>query len=993
MMHKGLVLVAVPLIFGSVFISLLCFGLSNLEHMVQREHMLKDAISCHMTALRCAAAAKRLASEYRFTNDPKYNTSATGIAQVRKAIWKSRLEQVISEYSKEAASFDQHIFNLLKNEPALLSSAQKSSSLQLVKESSSGYAADTHFLHELLKESAIQTQAATNAMSSLRATLFGGMAIGLLISGVLTLFFCLNITNRLLIILQHTLSLSRGNSLSPPLEGEDEISELDQFLFKSANEIRELERFKQEMIGVVSHELKSPLSSVGGFLSSLSAGVYGVLAPKAQEKVERTSKTVKRLMVLIQDLLYLDRLELEMKPVEIDIDELVAGSVDSVRELSTQSGIEIIVKSYGGKVYADRDRLVQVIVNLLSNAMKFSPEKGQVTIETQLAERWFTCRISDQGRGIPEAFRKQIFDPFKQVDATDATSKKGTGLGLTISRSIVEQHGGTIGVDSEEGKGSTFWFKIPATAAALDQAVSGMHSLQALGQSSANLPVQTPPVMKGSEGSKFKVLHKGVVIIAVPVIFQFSFFFLILHSLDQISQQLRREENSTEILNTLNHGAELYYSAMYAFSKKDPSSWRRCLDDQEKVFGVLDKVEKLCSGDAVELKESNESRRCLKLFYASTKQRLEDAAKTGETNPVQPQSTSDPETVKEIYPLFEAQRAEERLMLREREIGESLGAQRVQMINELGDTLLRGILINFVLSLFLAIFLMRSLSNRLKHVMQNTGRLVRREALDPPLSGGDEIAYLDKVLYETGNHLLELEKFKQELISIVSHELRTPLMSISAALELFQADALGQLSEKGKIRLGIAEEEASRLIRLINDLLDIEKMEAGKFILDNSEFRVADLVETSIASVAQPAEVKEITLQAQINDPDLRLHGDRDRLCQVLINLLSNAIKFSPENESITIRVDSSENNQLKFSVIDRGRGIPKEKLDKVFGRFVQVEKSDETKRGGSGLGLAISKAIIEQHGGSMGVESEMGVGSTFWFKLPAKIESLAVVR
>src|SRR5205807_1977923 len=161
---------------------------------------------------------------------------------------------------------------------------------------------------------------------------------------------------------------------------------------------------------------------------------------KAQNKAERTYKTVKRLMGLVADLLYLDRLELEMKPEEIAVDELIATSVDSVKELSEQFGIEIIAKSQGGKVFADRDRLVQVIVNLLSNAMKFSPKQGQVVIETAHREDWFECRVSDQGRGIPEEFRKQIFEPFQQVDAKDATTKKGTGLGLTISRSIIEKH-------------------------------------------------------------------------------------------------------------------------------------------------------------------------------------------------------------------------------------------------------------------------------------------------------------------------------------------------------------------------------------------------------------------------------------------------------------------------------------------------------------------------------------------------------------------------
>ncbi|MBX9723053.1 MAG: cell wall metabolism sensor histidine kinase WalK, partial [Candidatus Obscuribacterales bacterium] len=241
---------------------------------------------------------------------------------------------------------------------------------------------------------------------------------------------------------------------------------------------------------------------------------------------------------------------------------------------------------------------------------------------------------------------------------------------------------------------------------------------------------------------------------------------------------------------------------------------------------------------------------------------------------------------------------------------------------------------------------------------------------------------LDQTMYETGLRLAELETFKRELISIVSHELRTPLLSISSALELLGAGALGDLSDKGKNRLHYAQEEADRLIRLINDLLDIEKMEAGKFVLDKSEFKVEELINSSLAAVAQLAEPRNIKLEAV--PVDAKIFADRDRLCQVLINLLSNAIKFSPVAGVIKVRVET-KSNAMEFRISDQGRGIPEELRQKIFDRFIQVEKADESERGGSGLGLAIAKAIVEQHGGTIGVESLLGQGSTFWFELPIK--------
>jgi signal transduction histidine kinase len=327
----------------------------------------------------------------------------------------------------------------------------------------------------------------------------------------------------------------------------------------------------------------------------------------------------------------------------------------------------------------------------------------------------------------------------------------------------------------------------------------------------------------------------------------------------------------------------------------------------------------------------------------------------------------------------------DRAMDREKMISARAAMQRLEMIDKLKFVLISAIVITVAISTFIALFLMRSISRRLQHIMQNTERLARREALDAPLNGYDEIALLDAVLFETGNRLMELETFKRELVSIVSRELRTPLLSISSALELFSTGMLGELTDKGKNRLKHAQLEADRLIRLINDLLDIEKMDAGKFVLDFSEHRVSDLLETSASAAAQLAEAKSISLEIRNQDADQVIFVDRDRLCQVFINLLSNAIKYSPENGSIVITAEKPEDGQIKFSIIDQGRGIPEELRQRIFDRFVQVEKADATERGGTGLGLAICKAIVDQHGGEIGVDSQMGVGSTFWFRIPIR--------
>ena len=1009
MVHKGLILVAIPLIFGIGYISLLFSGLLNTSQLIDREFQLKDAIVSHFSTITssfCAAVGKQM---YFSMLDPA---------------WK-KYYQV---QQKRAVVTDKHLRRILKSEDSLyipslgeLSSELMQRMSQVSSKPVSGLAT-TPLLKELQAISKKESRAATQSIDSLRLVLYGGVTLGLAISVLLAIFFCLNITNRLLIIVNNAISLSQGTPLNQPFKGTDEIAELDQLLYKSASEIRELERFKKEMVGVVSHELKSPLTSVGSFLSSLAAGVYGELTGKALDKVNRTYSSVKRLMGLIAELLYLDRLELDMHPESIEIDELLAASIDTVKELSEKSGVEFKIVSPGGTVYADRNRLIQVIVNLLSNAMKFSPQDGIVTLEAKMRDGLFECRVSDQGRGIPVSFRKQIFEPFKQVDASDGTSKKGTGLGLTISRSIVEQHEGKIGVDSEEGKGSTFWFEIPQKRSA--NQIKDQSDRTELSINSKSLSRQG-----GLRPGKFRVLYQGLLIIALPLLFQIGFALFFNNMLDGLCKQTEREENSIKVLNALNSATDTITGALgpataaayMPFPLSCVDTWKRDVADpiakineaiklskdnpeQEKeIIGALNCVNNLTavferenethqSKNAFEKMDFNYRKFCFNAYGFELKPVTPEEVAADQAGPISPMEMIGSFRVaagdylhSNLYKFLDVKSYLDRAIDRETMISRKEAKQRHNMINNLKGVLILAIAATVGLSVLISFFLMRSISRRLQHIMENTERLAKREPLKPALAGHDEIALLDGVLFETGNRLMELETFKKELVSIVSHELRTPLLSISAALELFDTGMHGEFTEKGKNRLKFAQGETDRLVRLINDLLDIEKMEAGKFVLDVTQVRVADLFETSLSAAAQLAESKQISLETENSDAEATICVDKDRVCQVFINLLSNAIKYSPEGGKITISAQPVGAERIKFSIRDQGRGIPEELRLKIFDRFVQVEKSDATERGGTGLGLPISKAIVEQHGGEIGVDSQLGAGSTFWFTLPIR--------
>lgn len=239
-----------------------------------------------------------------------------------------------------------------------------------------------------------------------------------------------------------------------------------------------------------------------------------------------------------------------------------------------------------------------------------------------------------------------------------------------------------------------------------------------------------------------------------------------------------------------------------------------------------------------------------------------------------------------------------------------------------------------------------------------------------------------------------IERMKDEFVSIVSHELRTPLTSLRGSLGLLLTGKLGALSEKGQRMLEIAVNNTDRLIRLINDILDLERLESDKFTLSKQTCNIADLVQQAVEAVQSMADKEAVMLS--VATISTQIQSDPDRLIQVLINLLSNAIKFSAEGTTVSLSVElqagnckvttsehSSSAALLLITIKDQGRGIPANKLETIFDRFQQVDASDSRQKGGTGLGLTICRTIVQQHGGQIWVESTVGKGSTFYITLP----------
>lgn len=244
-----------------------------------------------------------------------------------------------------------------------------------------------------------------------------------------------------------------------------------------------------------------------------------------------------------------------------------------------------------------------------------------------------------------------------------------------------------------------------------------------------------------------------------------------------------------------------------------------------------------------------------------------------------------------------------------------------------------------------------------------------------------ELEALSKELGYARDAAMDASRRKSEMVSVVSHDLRAPLTSMKAALGLLSVGVHSAAASRELIDL--AHRSSGYMLALINGLLDLDKLESGSIELNKVELKVSDIFQQTIELLTSTARVSDTELRAL--PTELTVLADNERIIQTAVNLVANAIKFSPVGGFVELSA-VEDNDAVTVNVRDNGRGVPEVQLNTIFDRFTQVETADYTEKGGAGLGLSISKALVEAHGGTIGVDSEVGKGSTFWFRLPKRI-------
>ncbi len=478
---------------------------------------------------------------------------------------------------------------------------------------------------------------------------------------------------------------------------------------------------------------------------------------------------------------------------------------------------------------------------------------------------------------------------------------------------------------------------------------------------------------------QWKISHKGLIVVAVPLLFEIAFvagLVGMLRTADQQALELTRSRELVSLASDLDN--TLAYAGYALISWKMVPS-ERLVKRYEDLVAHASKVR-------ARMKDLAQDRQSRQQLVAGVDEACSQVTFLT-SNFRRPQDSSMLFLMNKGAYLGQIQRAygvlydkTQELIVDEGNVQSGSSNLATQSKSFIYTLIGLAVLFNVALTCALAIYFSKSITRRIGVLTDNAQRFSKGSSLNAPVTGDDEIASLDRVFHKMTTDLRETEQRKQDFVSMITHDLRSPLTSIRTISATLAEGAEARADAEDRQRIGVLERSLDRMINLVNDLLDIDKIEAGLLVLDLSPTNFQEVLESAIESVRHLAEHRDIkiTSAADVAEVDI----DQKRIGQVLVNLIANAIKFSPRGSTVSV-IAECDDRWLTVKVIDTGKGIPEEQLNSIFDRFKQA--GDGSAQGGSGLGLAISKALVELHHGTIGVESSADKGSTFWFKVPLR--------
>ncbi|MEG0774317.1 ATP-binding protein [Clostridium sp.] len=663
--------------------------------------------------------------------------------------------------------------------------------------------------------------------------------------------------------------------------------------------LKSLNNLKDDFLAITSHELQTPLNGIIGITEDLATRTAAKMNEDEKYNLFLIKSSAERLSSLVNDIIVFSKLknnDVILSKKQIKIDKLLEMVIKFSQPSISTKAVELVnfIDTKVPYICGDENRLQQIFYNLLGNAIKFTQE-GKIIISYEVMENYLEVSIEDTGIGIPEERLNTIFNLYEQGEGI-SEKYGGTGLGLYITKKLVELHDGNIKVNSQVNKGTKFTFTLPLC---LCEEVNKCENKSFEGIKDNTLATSVSEKIKKSNKDITTKINKKYKILIVD---------------DEYVNQKVLE----------NYLSRLSDNILKASTGKDALEIIEKNNDLDLV--ILD----MMIPDIMGYEISTEIRKKYSLFQLPI---LMMTANNRQENLVTAFECGVNDYLRKPFNKLELVSRATTLLTLKHSVGEAIQlVHQVTMANEKIDVL--------------------NLRN---------------------------VESIKKV-----NELLEFDKIKTEFFANISHELKTPLNVISSTVQLLKSldESRNLGDDRIKYYFNIMNQNAFRLLRLINNLIDTTKVDGNYLHLNSTNGDIIYVVEELVQSVADFVQSKGINIIFDTDVEEKIISFDEEKIERIILNLLSNAVKFTDENGSIFINV-CDKGDFIEISIKDTGIGIPEDKLEFIFERFAQIDRSTTRKIEGSGIGLALVKSLVEMHGGTIYAKSEINIGSEFIVSLP----------
>lgn len=959
--HKILLVVAIPLLIQFAFLGLMSRSLNTLAVLENEEQKHVKVLMAHDRLLISSRIRQLLFAIYLATVDPscssryfEVRTELTRVFTELADLWADspvrlkklrKLEADVNLTSERTHIMFQHPIERKERLSDMMGPPMHQMFLErMMLTNWLPYVKDAFAEEEVEKQQSEKTLQQCHHSLGLEI-LFGFIAV--LVASLLSgLLFSYSVSRRLKTVLLNIDTLAGGRSTLQSIRGNDEISQLNTAVVTSATKIREAEEFQAQTAAIIADELNQPLKELDAALQELSQVGFEELSEKGAKRLKDTGAEIKRLESLVFELVNLNSSNAQTQVAELDLMVVVQNCVRIVEPLTKLKEISVSIECDENMVaLANGEKITQVLINLLSNAIKYSPDKSSIEVRVEavgLAEK--KVSVTDHGSGIPEHFRKNIFKRFEQAESASSQKSASSGLGLKISKEIIEAQGGNMDFLSIPGESTTFWFTLPATA----EVNSRAEQLSTSPPNSADL--QRRSSHAAAMRWKPTLWKKVLLIVALPMVVQIVTSLMLLNFLQVNTQKLTELQTIPKItalysslMNGIAKGAMLSMRYNVFRDEKDLIATRTTDEDMRKDLAELSKMKAVDKNADQLLTTLNSSIGAHIKLHEHMLQAPQDADSLAFVG-ANGSDRKERLWVNTHGPFVE-------LLVEQAELIASNARELDNIRASFEYSLLASAIFAAVAASFVAIAIARGITKRAQQIAAAALRFSDSRELPQPPSGDDELAFVEKQLYAAASDLLELERVRAETIGLTSHELRTPLTSLTALIELMESGVFGVPTARGEKLLAKARLEATELIVLITNLLDLEKMESGKILVTKQKMDVENLLNQVKSENTLPADSKQIKLN--VDNVSREIMADSNRLNQALTAMIRSILERVPRRSDVSVKCKTVKETLVISVAAPHGVAV-KGYSDKQR-QFARQE-----------MAISLARLTAKQHGGDL---------------------------